>query len=179
MIITPFLNWSTNNYKILIQKIYKPTLLSVMLIFSISLYFDKLSITEISLLILSSILIMANLNSNILFKNNSFYLTSNIGRALTHAGFALLIISIIANASYAKEKITQAKVDDKIIVGNYDFIFSSISQEKEKNYHKIIANFDPLPKPQHLTLTFTLTLTLTLTLGMAMSHRIICRNTHW
>jgi cytochrome c-type biogenesis protein CcmF len=142
MIITPFLNWSTNNYKILIQKIYKPTLLSVMLIFSISLYFDKLSITEISLLILSSILIMANLNSNILFKNNSFYLTSNIGRALTHAGFALLIISIIANASYAKEKITQAKVDDKIIVGNYDFIFSSISQEKEKNYHKIIANFE-------------------------------------
>ena len=29
MIITPFLNWSTNNYKILIQKIYKPTLFSV------------------------------------------------------------------------------------------------------------------------------------------------------
>ena len=83
---------------------------------------------------------MANLNSNILFKNNSLYLTSNIGRALTHAGFALLIISIIANASYAKEKITQAKVDDKIIVGNYDFIFSSISQKKEKNYHKNIAN---------------------------------------
>ena len=142
MIATPLINWGTNQIKSLIKKLYKPILLSLIIIFSMSLYFNKLFMTEISLLILCTILMLTNLNSNVLFKNNSYYLSSNIGRALTHAGFGLLIIAVIANSSYAAEKVTQAKVNDKIILGNYDFLFSSISQNKEKNYHSIIANFE-------------------------------------
>ena len=142
MAITPFLNWGTDQIKTIIKIFYKPTLLSLIIIFSLSLYFNQLTVTEISLLILCSILVISNLNSNILFKRNSYYLSSNIGRSLTHAGFGLLIISIIANSSYAEERITQAKVNDSIVVGNYDFLFSSISQNKEKNYHTIKANFE-------------------------------------
>ena len=142
MAITPFLNWGTDQIKTIIKLFYKPTLLSLIIIFSLSLYFNQLTVTEISLLILCSILVISNLNSNILFKRNSYYLSSNIGRSLTHAGFGLLIISIIANSSYAEERITQAKVNDSIVVGHHDFLFSSISQKKEKNYHTIKANFE-------------------------------------
>ena len=142
MILTPMVSWNSDKFKNIIVKIQKPLILSTALIFSLSLYYDKLSITEISLLILSSTLIASSLKDKLLLSKRIFSISSSLGRSLTHAGFGLLIISIVANSAYSKEKIFQAKVDDTLIVSGNKFLFAEVKKIEASNYHAIQAFFE-------------------------------------
>ena len=142
MILTPLVGWSSDKFKNIIFKIQKPLILSTALIFSLSLYFDQLSITEISLLILSSTLIASSLKDKFIFSKKIFIISPSLGRSLTHAGFGLLIISIIANSAYSKEKIFQAKLNDTLIISENEFLFADIKKFEASNYHAIQAFFE-------------------------------------
>ena len=142
MILAPMISWGSDTVKNIIIKFRNPLILSTMIIFALSLYYDQLGITEIVLLILSTALISSNLQNKILFNKSSFSVSRSIGRSLTHAGFGLFIISIIANATYSKEKIFQAKVNDTLIVSGNEFLFSSVSQVEGINYYSIQALFE-------------------------------------
>ena len=57
MILAPMISWGSDTVKNIIIKFRNPLILSTMIIFALSLYYDQLGITEIVLLILSTALI--------------------------------------------------------------------------------------------------------------------------
>ena len=142
MILTPFVGWGSGKFKHIITNIQKPLLLSTALIFSLSIYYEKLSITEISLLILSSTLIASSLKDKFILSKKIFSISTTLGRSLTHAGFGLLIISIIANSAYSTEKIFQSKVNDILNISGNQFVFTDVKQSEAINYNAIQAFFE-------------------------------------
>ena len=63
---------------------------------------------------------------------------------MSHAGFGLFILSVIANATYSEEKIYDAKVKDILELGNQQFMFEKVNQVEGENYNSIQAVFSLL-----------------------------------
>ena len=66
----------------------------------------------------------------------------------------ILILSVVANGTFAREKIFQAKVNDTLQIDNYTFKFDSVEQTKGVNFNAITATFH-LMNDQTVMDTFT------------------------
>ena len=144
MTITPLVGWGKGSINQVLVKIKYSLIFSLTLAFAISLYFDLFSITQVTILFLSFSLIITTFFSGIKFSKNNFFVKSILGRTLSHAGFGLFILSVIANATYSEEKIYDAKVKDILELKNHQFIFEKVKQVEGENYNSIQAVFSLL-----------------------------------
>ena len=141
MIIGPNAKWQNDKITEIIFSISKLFILSLAIIFGFSIYFIELQLTQITLLTLSLTLILVSIKNGLRIKNNYTIIKPSLGKSLAHIGFGLLILSVVANATFAQEKIFQAKVNDILILDNHKFKFKSVEQTKGKNYNSIKAIF--------------------------------------
>ena len=141
MIIGPNAKWQNDKITEIIFSISKLFILSFAIIFGFSIYFIELQLTQITLLTLSLTLILVSIKNGLRIKNNYTIIKPSLGKSLAHIGFGLLILSVVANATFAQEKIFQAKVNDILILDNHKFKFKSVEQTKGKNYNSIKAIF--------------------------------------
>ena len=65
----------------------------------------------------------------------------NPSQVISHFGFSLLILSIILNALFSKEIITNLKVGEQVQFQNNKIIFKRIDVSSETNYEKITGLF--------------------------------------
>ena len=65
----------------------------------------------------------------------------NSSQVISHFGFSLLILSIILNALFSKEIITNLKVGEQVQFQNNKIIFKRIDISSETNYEKITGLF--------------------------------------
>ena len=65
----------------------------------------------------------------------------NSSQVISHFGFSLLILSIILNALFSKEIITNLKVGEQVQFQNNKIIFKRIDVSSETNYEKITGLF--------------------------------------
>ena len=65
----------------------------------------------------------------------------NSSQVISHFGFSLLILSIILNALFSKEIITNLKVGEQVQFQNNKIIFKTIDVSSETNYEKITGLF--------------------------------------
>ena len=144
MTITPLVGWAKGSINQVMVKIKYSLILSLTLAFAISLYFDLFSITQVIILFLSFSLIITTLFSGIKFSQNNIFVQSILGKTLSHAGFGLFILSVIANATYSEEKIYDAKVKDILELNNYKFVFEKVNHVEGENYNSIQAVFNLL-----------------------------------
>ena len=69
---------------------------------------------------------------NGLFQKITTIIKPALGKSLAHVGFGLLILSVVANGTFAREKIFQAKVNDTLhYSGNILFNGNNIKNDKE------------------------------------------------
>jgi len=144
MTITPLVGWAKGSINQVMVKIKYSLILSLTLAFAISLYFDLFSITQVIILFLSFSLIITTLFSGIKFSQNNIFVQSILGKTLSHAGFGLFILSVIANATYSEEKIYDAKVKDILELNNHRFVFEKVNHVEGENYNSIQAVFSLL-----------------------------------
>ena len=144
MTITPLVGWAKGSINQVMVKIKYSLILSLTLAFAISLYFDLFSITQMIILFLSFSLIITTLFSGIKFSQNNIFVQSILGKTLSHAGFGLFILSVIANATYSEEKIYDAKVKDILELNNHQFVFEKVNHVEGENYNSIQAVFNLL-----------------------------------
>ena len=144
MTITPLVGWTKGSINQVLVKIKYSLILSLTLAFAISLYFDLFSITQVIILFLSFSLIITTLFSGIKFSQNNIFVNPILGKTLSHAGFGLFILSVIANATYSEEKIYDAKVKDILELNNYKFVFEKVNHVEGENYNSIQAVFSLL-----------------------------------
>ena len=144
MTITPLVGWVKGSINQVLVKIKYSLILSLTLAFAISLYFDLFSITQMIILFLSFSLIITTLFSGIKFSQNNIFVQSILGKTLSHAGFGLFILSVIANATYSEEKIYDAKVKDILELNNHQFVFEKVNHVEGENYNSIQAVFNLL-----------------------------------
>ena len=141
MIIGPNAKWQSDKISNIILSINKLFILSLAIIFGFSIYFDELHLTQITLLTLCLTLILVSIKDGLRVNHNYTIIKPSLGKSLAHIGFGLLILSVVANATFAQEKIFQAKVNDILILDDQKFRFDSVEQNKGKNYNSIIATF--------------------------------------
>ena len=141
MIIGPNAKWQGDKISNIILSINKLFILSLAIIFGFSIYFDELHLTQITLLTLCLTLILVSIKDGLRVNHNYTIIKPSLGKSLAHIGFGLLILSVVANATFAQEKIFQAKVNDILILDDQKFRFDSVEQNKGKNYNSIIATF--------------------------------------
>ena len=141
MTIAPLVGWAKGSINQVLAKIKYSLIFSLTLAFAISLYFDLFSITQVIILFLSFSLIVTTFFSGIKFSKNNFFVKSILGKTLSHAGFGLFILSVIANATYSEEKIYDAKVKDILELQNHQFMFEKVNQVEGENYNSIQAVF--------------------------------------
>ena len=144
MTVTPLLGWVKGSINQVLVKIKYSLIFSLTLAFVISLYFDLFSMTQVIIFFFSFSLIVTTLFSGIKFSKNSVFVKSILGKTLSHAGFGLFILSVIANATYSEEKIYDAKVKDILELKNHQFIFEKVNQVEGENYNSIQAVFSLL-----------------------------------
>ena len=144
MTITPLMSWTQGSISQAFIRIKQPLILSLTLAFATSLYFYVFSITNIIILFLSFTLISVSLFSGIKFTHKNILIKSGLGRILSHAGFGLFIISVIANATYSEEKIYDAKVKDILVLNEHKFMFEQVNRVEGENYSSIQAVFNLL-----------------------------------
>ena len=141
MIIGPNAKWQSDKISNIILSTNKLFILSLAIIFGFSIYFDELHLTQITLLTLCLTLILVSIKDGLRVNHNYTIIKPSLGKSLAHIGFGLLILSVVANATFAQEKIFQAKVNDILILDDQKFRFDSVEQNKGKNYNSIIATF--------------------------------------
>ena len=141
MTLTPLIGWTSGHIGKALIKIKYSLILSLSIVFSLSLYFDLFTITQIIILFLCLSLIFTSFSSAISLNQNNFIIKPLVGKTFSHSGFGLLIFSIIANAAYSDEKIYDAKVGDTLYLNNHTFIFHSVKQIEGENYNSIQALF--------------------------------------
>ena len=141
MIIGPNAKWQSDKISNIILSTNKLFILSLAIIFGFSIYFDELHLIQITLLTLCLTLILVSIKDGLRVNHNYTIIKPSLGKSLAHIGFGLLILSVVANATFAQEKIFQAKVNDILILDDQKFRFDSVEQNKGKNYNSIIATF--------------------------------------
>ena len=154
MIIGPNTKWKNDKVSNIIFSINKLFILSLAIIFGFSIYFSELELTQITLLTLSLTLVFVSIKNGLRVNNNYSIIKPALGKSLAHVGFGLLILSVVANGTFAREKIFQAKVNDTLQIDNYTFKFDSVEQTKGVNFNAITATFH-LMNDQTVMDTFT------------------------
>jgi len=133
--VGPLLSWK----KIELKKIFKKTLPSIVLtIIVITIFFwiyQSYKPLGIIGIILSCWII-----SNIIFMQNNIPKFSK-SMVMAHLGISLLILGVTGSSVWQKEKILRMKVNDEIIIHNYNIIFKEIKEVVEKNYIALQGDF--------------------------------------
>ena len=141
MIVGPSAKWQNDKILNIILSINKLFILSLAIIFGFSIYFAELQLTQITLLTLCLTLIFISVKNGLRVNHGYTIIKSSLGQSLAHIGFGLLILSVVGNATFAQEKIFQAKVNDTLILDDHVFQFNSVEQTKGKNFNAITAIF--------------------------------------
>ena len=144
MIVGPVSKWQNDKLTNILFSISKLFILSLAIIFAFSIYFSELKLTQITLLTLCLTLMLVSIKNGIRTNRNYSIISPSLGKSLAHIGFGLLILSVIANTTFATEKIFQAQVDDLLVIDNYKFKFDKVNQTKGKNFNAITATFSLL-----------------------------------
>ena len=141
MIVGPSAKWQNDKILNIILSINKLFILSLAIIFGFSIYFAELQLTQITLLTLCLTLIFISIKNGLRVNQDYTIIKSSLGQSLAHIGFGLLILSVVGNATFAQEKIFQAKVNDTLILDDHVFKFNSVEQTEGKNFNAITATF--------------------------------------
>ena len=144
MTITPLIGWTKSSFSQAFIKIKYSLIFSLTLAFAISLYFSLFPVTQIIILLLSFSLIATSLFLGVNLYKKNIFVKSILGRTLSHAGFGLFIVSVIANATYSEEKIYDAKVKDILELNEHQFVFEQVNRVEGENYSSIQAVFNLL-----------------------------------
>ncbi len=144
MTITPLVGWTKGSFSQAFIKIKYSLIFSLTLAFAISLYFSLFPVTQIIILFLSFSLIATSLFLGVNLYKKNIFVKSILGRTLSHAGFGLFIVSVIANATYSEEKIYDAKVKDILELNEHQFVFEKVNRVEGENYSSIQAVFNLL-----------------------------------
>jgi cytochrome c-type biogenesis protein CcmF len=144
MIVGPVSKWQNDKLTNILFSISKLFILSLAIIFAFSIYFSELKLTQITLLTLCLTLMLVSIKNGIRTNRNYSIISPSLGKSLAHIGFGLLILSVIANTTFATEKIFQAQVDDLLVIDNYKFKFDKVNQTKGKNFNAVTATFSLL-----------------------------------
>ena len=144
MTITPLIGWTKSSFSQAFIKIKYSLIFSLTLAFAISLYFSLFPVTQIIILFLSFSLIATSLFLGVNLYKKNIFVKSILGRTLSHAGFGLFIVSVIANATYSEEKIYDAKVKDILELNEHQFVFEQVNRVEGENYSSIQAVFNLL-----------------------------------
>ena len=144
MTITPLIGWTKSSFSQAFIKIKYSLIFSLTLAFAISLYFSLFPVTQIIILFLSFSLIATSLFLGVNLYKKNIFVKSTLGRTLSHAGFGLFIVSVIANATYSEEKIYDAKVKDILELNEHQFVFEQVNRVEGENYSSIQAVFNLL-----------------------------------
>ena len=70
--------------------------------------------------------------------------TKNFAQIFSHAGFSLLLISILLNSFSSREIVKNIQVGESFTLKNEKIIFKKIAIEKEKNFESIVGFFEIL-----------------------------------
>jgi cytochrome c-type biogenesis protein CcmF len=141
MIVGPNAKWQNDKILNIILSINKLFIISLAIIFGFSIYFAELQLTQITLLTLCLTLIFVSIKNGLRVNHGYTIIKSSLGQSLAHIGFGLLILSVVGNATFAQEKIFQAKVNDTLILDDHMFKFNSVEQTEGKNFNAITATF--------------------------------------
>ncbi len=133
--VGPLLSWK----KIDVKKIFWKTLPSIVLTIIVITIFLWIYQSYNPLGIIG-IILSCWIISNIIFTQNNIPKFSK-SMVMAHLGIGLLILGITGSSVWQKEKILRMKVNDEIIIHNYNIIFKEIKEVVEKNYIALQGNF--------------------------------------
>lgn len=133
--VGPLLSWK----KIEVNKIFKKTLPSIVLTIIVITIFLWIYQSYKPLGIIG-IILSCWIISNIIFMQNNIPKFSK-SMMMAHLGISLLILGVTGSSVWQKEKILRMKVNDEIIIHNYNIIFKEIKEVVEKNYIALQGDF--------------------------------------
>ena len=133
--IATSLKWINSNLFLHKTKLFFNFIFAFILTFFIFLLFGIKNLL-ISILIISSIYLLLTTIRDF-FSN-----TIKLSQKFSHFGFSLLILSIIFNSILSKEINKNLRVGETMMTENETVEFNSVSSIKEKNYIKVLGNFE-------------------------------------
>jgi len=135
MSIGPSTKWIKNNFKLIN--------LRLIFLFIISIFFSYLILSQagsqglFTTVLIGSSLYLFFITIKDFFNKNQI----NLSQKISHFGFSLLILSIILNAIFSSEVITNIKVGEKYNFKHGSIYFEKTISFKEKNYMSVIGIF--------------------------------------
>jgi len=135
MSIGPKMAWIRQNVKLFNIKIILLFLLSIFLSYLI-LFKTEQRTLFVSVLVIFSIYLFFTTIRDFFIKNQI-----NFSQKISHFGFSLLILSIIMNGIFSREVITNIEVGEKHEFNNGTIYFKNINTFKKKNYTSIVGIF--------------------------------------
>ena len=135
MSIGPKMAWIRQNVKLFNIKIILLFLLSIFLSYLI-LFKTEQRTLFVSVLVIFSIYLFFTTIRDFFIKNQI-----NFSQKISHFGFSLLILSIIMNGIFSREVITNIEVGEKHEFNNGTIYFENINTFKKKNYTSIVGIF--------------------------------------
>ena len=135
MAIGPKIKWIKDNYK---TSNKKPIVL-----FLISILLSYVILYKIGLQSLLSTVLIGSAFYLFLVAVKDFFITNqvNLSQKISHFGFSLFILSIIFNAIFSSEIITNIKVGEKYQFETGSIYFEKINSFEKKNYVSIVGTF--------------------------------------
>ena len=140
MTISTKVDWIRSNINQKKKELLFLLIFSFLFILIINYYSQKISIINL-LIFFSSLFLIFGLSKDFFdfFKNKK---KINLSQTVSHFGFGLLILSIAICGIFSKETDVNLKVGESIKLHNYKLIFSDLSMKEDKNFKKIIGNFN-------------------------------------
>ena len=133
--IGPLLSWKKINIKEIFRKTIPSILFTVIFIFIFYLIYRSYNVLGLIGIALSFWII-----SNIIFSKNTKPKVYK-SMVIAHIGVSLLILGITGSSMWQKEKIERMKINDEIIIHNYNIIFKEIKEVAGKNYTALQGKF--------------------------------------
>ena len=140
MTISTKVDWIRSNINQKKKELLFLLIFSFLFILIINYYSQKISIINL-LIFFSSLFLIFGLSKDFFdfFKNKK---KINLSQTVSHFGFGLLILSIAISGIFSKETDVNLKVGESIKLDNYELIFNDLSMKEDKNFKKIIGNFN-------------------------------------
>ena len=135
MSIGPSIKWINDNSKVLNFKLFIIFIISVLVSYFILKIYNFENLLTTILVAVSIYLLLVTIKDFFIKKQ------INLSQKISHFGFSLLILSIILNAIFSSEVITNIKVGEKYEFKKGNIFFEKVNSLEQKNYISIIGTF--------------------------------------
>ena len=134
--IGPVLSWEKESAKKIIKEIIPPLLLTS----ALTLIFFWIYKSYIFIGLVGIFLSFWILSNNIILSLKGLK-KYKYGMIVAHFGIGLLILGITGSSVWQKEKIIRMKINNSVVINEYNIIFNKIHEIKKKNYLALQGNF--------------------------------------